>query len=535
MFVLIRRRFTDGFLDYQRGPSDYLVESVVWKNLERLQGLYYERPKSLWMIWNYLWDIGPRQTIRKILSRNEERYRNEKYVACGLGYLREGPDGSPLHNGTLIVFFAPCHPLAAERIVLPVELLKPAEANGLWFVPTQGLLCHTEPEHSADANRWWQSVGGWNPHSGIGLSRPECDRLLDQALECLKSTDWAKAVKLPSNSGRNTVKSRVGVARPANLHKKSAALFGYGNYAKNIILPNVRKYLDIRCIHEIDPLQIPLNRTAQYAWDTAAEARPDEKYEVFLIAGYHHTHAPLAIQGLQQNASVIVEKPISTSKSQLGGLLDAMSRYQGRVFCCFHKRHSAFNGLARKDLQVQPGEPISYHCIVYEVPLPPMHWYRWPSSRSRLVTNGCHWIDHFLFLNNYSEATAYDLHHASDCSSINCSITLANGAFFTMVMTYRGSERIGPQDYVELRGNGRTVRIVNETEYSAEATQRILRKKKVNKMHSYVRMYRQISRQIVLNGAGDTAASVKAAVEMGLWLEDRDDRSRLERIGCPSL
>ena len=212
-----------------------------------------------------------------------------------------------------------------------------------------------------------------------------------------------------------------------------------------------------------------------------------------------------------------------------------MSRYQGKVFCCFHKRHSAFNALARKDLQVQLEEPISYHCIVYEVPLPPMYWYRWPSSRSRLITNGCHWIDHFLFLNNYSEATACHLHHASDCSSINCSITLANGAFFTMVMTYRGSERIGPQDYVELRGNGRTVRIVNETEYSAEATQRILRKKRVNKMHSYVRMYREISRKIVLNGAGDTAASVKAAVEMGLWLEDCDDRSRLERIGCPSL
>ena len=70
MRVLIRRRFTDGFLDYHRGPSDYLVESVVWKNLERLQGLYYERPKSLWMIWNYLWDIGPRQTIRKVLSRS---------------------------------------------------------------------------------------------------------------------------------------------------------------------------------------------------------------------------------------------------------------------------------------------------------------------------------------------------------------------------------------------------------------------------------------------------------------------------------
>jgi len=98
---------------------------------------------------------------------------------------------------------------------------------------------------------------------------------------------------------------------------------------------------------------------------------------------------------------------------------------------------------------------------------------------------------------------------------------LANGAFFTMVMTYHGSERIGPQDYVELRGNGRTVRIVNETEYWAEAKHRILRKKRVNKMRSYEQMYREISRQ---NGAGDTAASVKGAVEVGLRLEGRDER-----------
>jgi hypothetical protein len=115
------------------------------------------------------------------------------------------------------------------------------------------------------------------------------------------------------------------------------------------------------------------------------------------------------------------------------------------------------------------------------------------------------------------------LHHASDRSAITCSITLANGAFFTMVMTYRGSERIGPQDYVELRGNDRTVRIVNETEYWAETKHRVLRKKRVNKMHSYEQMYREISRQIVLNGAGDTAVSVKGAVEVGLWLEDRDE------------
>ena len=181
------------------------------------------------------------------------------------------------------------------------------------------------------------------------------------------------------------------------------------------------------------------------------EIRDGETYNVFMIAQFHHTHAPLAIEALKQDGSVLVEKPVAVDKAQLAALIEAINRSRGKIFCCFHKRYSPFNLMAREDLSSQPGEPISYHCIVYEAPLPPDHWYRWPNSKSRLITNGCHWIDHFLFLNGYAEATACELTVAPDRSSANCTIALANGAVFTMVMTYCGSERIGPQDYVELR------------------------------------------------------------------------------------
>ena len=83
------------------------------------------------------------------------------------------------------------------------------------------------------------------------------------------------------------------------------------------------------------------------------------------------------------------------------------------------------------DLGVAPGEPVSYHCIVYEVPLPELHWYRWPSSRSRLISNGCHWTDHFLLLNGFAEPVAYDVVESSD-GMVNVTVELANGAVFTM-------------------------------------------------------------------------------------------------------
>jgi predicted dehydrogenase len=523
MRTLINNRWTDGFLDYHRGPEDYLLESAVWKNLERLRGLYFERPKSLWTIWNYLWDIGARQTMRKVLSRSQERYRNEKYAACGIGYVREKPIGSTMPLGQAVVFVAPCHPRIAERIALPAALLKPVDPAGLSFLPTRGLLCLPEPEERTDADRWWESVRAWSPHSGIDLSPLVVDGLLDRALDSLKNSAWKHAVCLRSGR-RHPAQSSVAVTRPADGRRKSAVLFGYGNYSKNIILPNVQRYLDIRCIHEVDPLQIPLNRTERCGWDTAAEISGDEKYEVFLIAGFHHTHVPLAIRALHQGADVLVEKPIAVDRAQVAALIEAMGRSRGGIFCCFHKRYSPFNVFVREDLCLQPEEPVSYHCVVYEVPLPPDHWYRWPNSKSRLITNGCHWIDDFLFLNGYPEATAWDLAVAADRSAVNCSITLSNGAFFTMVMTYSGSERIGPQDYVELRANGRTIRIVNESTYLAETKHRVLRRRRLNKMHAYNRMYQEIGRRIILGGAGDSVASVKGAVELGLRLEECDAR-----------
>lgn len=88
-------------------------------------------------------------------------------------------------------------------------------------------------------------------------------------------------------------------------------------------------------------------------------------------------------------------------------------------------------------------------------------------------------------------------------------------------MTYGGSERIGPQDYVELRANGRTVRMFNESLYLAEGPRQVLRRRRINKMRSYARMYQEISRRVAHDEEqGDSAAAVAGAVEVGLQLEE---------------
>jgi predicted dehydrogenase len=252
-------------------------------------------------------------------------------------------------------------------------------------------------------------------------------------------------------------------------------------------------------------------------WDTSPELRSGEEFDALLIAGYHHTHAPLAVEALRRGAYAVVEKPLATDPHQLEALSAAV-RDDPRLFACFHKRYLPFNAWVRTDLKIEEGHPISYHCIVFEVPLPELHWYRWPNSRSRLVSNGCHWIDHFLFLNQYAEPVAQELHAAGD-GTVNCSIELANGAFFTMVLTDQGSERIGVQDHIQLRANGGTITMTNGSDYVAESSHGIIRRARINKMTSYQIMYRTIGKQVASGAWGDSLRSVEVSTALMLNLE----------------
>jgi len=518
MKILVGSKFRSNFLDYYRGPEDYRIRVCAWINLEREEGLYFVRPAKISLLWNYLREIGLTAVRRKVFSRRQERFRNEKYISCGLGKVLEAPQNGLFEPGQVVAFLAPSHPACAERIVLPAELICQAERFG--DLLNEKFILFGRLTVGEQRQRWWSSFKGWSRYAGWPVSGEKADGVMRNVLQTLEAVDWQKARKLAVDSKGEVelLRRRRDVNFAAN--RKRAVLFGYGNYAKTNIVPNVSPYITISCIHEIDPTQIPAAGNFAESWCTSPQLRDKEQYDVLLIAGFHHTHTPLAIEALNNGAYAVVEKPIVVDRSQLNELLDAMRNSTGQLFCCFHKRYLPFNKLAINDMSLREGEPVSYHCIVYEVPLPEFHWYRWPNSRSRLVSNGCHWLDHFLYLNGFSRVSSYDLTVAFD-GTINCSVTLANGAFFTMVLTDRGSERIGVRDYVELHTDDVTVKMIDGSDYVAESRNKIIRKTAINKMHSYKVMYQQIGQKIAQGLQGDSIQSVEVSAGLVLALEDK--------------
>jgi predicted dehydrogenase len=513
--VRVGGAWSGGWLDHARGEGEVRVAVRAMLNLEALHDVYLVRARSVRMLWNYLREVGPRAVWLRVRSRMAESGRNEKYVSCGVGRVLESPPGGP-PVGTEVVFVAPSHPSCAERLVLPAALV--ALAAGDEAPPRADAVLRLDASVSGDADRWWREVRGWSAESGAALDPDACAGLLRRAGDALRGAAWTDAEALPVDPP-SPVAERVEAAAPVADGRRSAVLFGYGNYAKVTLLPHVEHFLRLAAVHEIDPLQLPRERRADVAWDTSGGLRADERPDAVLIAGYHHTHAPLAVETLRRGGYAVVEKPLATTHAQLDALEEAVRR-DPRMFACFQKRYLPFNALALEDLAVRPGDAVNYHCIVYEIPLPELHWYRWPSSRTRLVSNGCHWIDHFLFLNGFSPPERWDLTAGPD-GTLNVTVVLRNGAFFSMVLTDRGSERIGMQELVELRANDRTVRMENSASYYAESSERVLRRARANRLDAYGVMYRAIAQAVAEGRPGDSPESVAVSTRLVLALEER--------------
>ncbi len=520
MRVLSGKNWRGGYLDYHRNKREYRLEVLAWKDLEKLEHVYHTRPKSLRLLINYFPVVGPVGMVTKTWSRLREERRNEKYLGCGIGRVIETPTGAKHKAGEIVAFVAPWHPALAERIVLPGELVFSVDKDALPAVPANAVLyLPVKPEKPV--NRWWQEIRAWSIYSGVRFTS-ETRRTLETGVKGeLRKTDWSKAERITAENP-SPVSETKGEIPGKSSAKKTGVLYGFGNYAKINIIPYMSPFVDIRTVHEIDPTQISISRKVE-RWDASPFPKPDERADVYFVASYNHTHVPITLHALAQGAYVVVEKPVAGDFEELDALEKALRKAGRKLFIGFHKRYGMFNDFALEDLGVKRGEPISYHSIVYELVQPELFWYNWPVSRSTFFANGCHQIDHFLHLNDFSRPKDFDIKLLQD-HAVEVWIELENGATFTTTFSEKGTSRVGPRDFVELKVPGRNVRILDAIRYQSEDEHRIIRKKRIFKTNSYRDMYRKIGAKIAANEPGDTIESTLISTKLMLDLEEKLQR-----------
>ena len=161
-------------------------------------------------------------------------------------------------------------------------------------------------------------------------------------------------------------------------------VFGYGNYVKTVVIPQLSSgFLFGASMKSIPGRSVAIGTNGGPGHFPVL--RPDEHPDVVVVASFHHTHASIAVDAIARGArAVIIEKPVVTTGEDLTLLCAAIEKSGTPVFAAFQRRYSPFNQYVFDDLRIRSGEPVSCLGIVYEVPLPPQHWYRWPNSGSRI-------------------------------------------------------------------------------------------------------------------------------------------------------
>ena len=155
----------------------------------------------------------------------------------------------------------------------------------------------------------------------------------------------------------------------------------------------------------------------------------DTNVKYVYIASNHATHTTYAIEALNQNKIVYIEKPISVTKEQFDNLLIAASGK--KLYVGYNRPLSpAVQTIGAVIEEMDKGRPLSLNCFVTGHKIPNDHWYRNFEEGTRVCGNIGHWLDlsiHLLSAIGIPSSLKVSIHSSSETEKDdNLNITMVS-------------------------------------------------------------------------------------------------------------
>lgn len=177
--------------------------------------------------------------------------------------------------------------------------------------------------------------------------------------------------------------------------EKSVGIVGCGNHAFTDIAYFLRKNRGniIGSSMDIDKSKAISLAKEYKAYDASIEAKSmfeDKNIKLIYIVSNHATHTPYAIDALNHNKDVFIEKPISINMEQYRHLVKTVRNSKNSVYTGYNRPFSPAIEMIKSYITESS---ITLNCFIMGHKLDSNHWYRKPSEGSRVVGNLGHWID----------------------------------------------------------------------------------------------------------------------------------------------
>ncbi|MGZ6255073.1 MAG: bi-domain-containing oxidoreductase [Candidatus Chromulinivorax sp.] len=266
---------------------------------------------------------------------------------------------------------------------------------------------------------------------------------------------------------------------PARYDKLSVGIIGAGTYTQDILMPILSKVKNINIQATVDKnivksLNIAQVYGARKTIIDEQELLNDNDVNVIFINTLDRNHCQQAIEAMEKNKAVFLEKPMATDLEQLHALYTYLEKNKNARFCVDYNR--SFAPFIKK-IENYTNQRTSPLMISYRINvgfIAQEQWLQRKMGSGRLIGEACHIFEMFLFLVK-SQPIAVSVEslkptntYVFPTDNFTAQISFADGSICTLLYTSLGHGATGKErmeiffdsktiimdDYVSLQGFG---------------------------------------------------------------------------------
>ncbi len=254
---------------------------------------------------------------------------------------------------------------------------------------------------------------------------------------------------------------QVGARRPMS-RVKGSGFIGFGNYARGVLMPAVKKAGETAFTTVVTSTGLSAHSAAETYGFEAAATDPellfdDPETDCIFIASRHESHAALTIRALDAGKNVFVEKPLALTHEELDAVAASAQKASGILTVGFNRRFAPMVQAAQKTL-LGAGGPVNMHYRINAGPIAGDNWVHGAQGGGRIAGEVCHFVDTLSFLAGAPPIAAEAFHVADMPDSVSALLRFANGSVGTILYSSRGDTTV-PKERIEAFANGIVVQI----------------------------------------------------------------------------
>ncbi len=247
----------------------------------------------------------------------------------------------------------------------------------------------------------------------------------------------------------------------------SISFIGAGNYAKGVLLPALGSVSNIERITLVTATGASAKKTAQKfdfrGCGTEPEAiSKDPNVDFVFIATRHDSHAPLAIQCMEEGKGVWLEKPVALTPEDVEAVLACQSRTGAFFAVGYNRRFSPHTLRIQSCFEARKG-PMRIHYRVAPGAPPVGSWSVDPAEGGgRVVGEVCHFVDtcNALVGGRVQSVYARALGDGESDDSMTATLCYADGSTASIDYLANASSEL-PKEYFEVSADGRSAICTN--------------------------------------------------------------------------